>query len=718
MNDPLAFAICIGLLALAAGPGRSCSAEGFELESDELDLEEIVFECVDRAPKPALKAMATFAKGRKGYVVWESRRPSGTENYKYRIWKRNLDGTGLAMISGEPEVPLYAHLGPRISPDGRQVIFAGKDWNSYNDPQTRTVFNGCYVVPPLDVWIVDIDPKTLEPGKPREFRELRNRIGTAFEDHFFEWKNNRIVYVNLPNQRGIYEFDVTTGKIGRQALNGVPRQAILSPGGKHAISGGQIARIKPSADGPATPEQFKTLRPQGCQGRVSCLDNWVVWMHHGQGGKIRVLSRQNLQTGESSVVGGILDTLPRGHDYLYFPAFSRDMTILAVGGSDMHSHAFGDYEIFLFRLNPRTFEVTSKPVRYSFNERSMYKNVPANSGHVLDRWPDVWVSNPKFNGHPVVAATTSKDGKSGKLSGLSSKLLRREVDRLMRAKTFTAIFRTLEQLAADEQQPDKAAEAKRITAHLESWAADSLERARALEEPAPGEAINIYKDIKQKFRGRKNGTAAAERIAQLNNDEKFSREVAAWELLQSMLRLEKGLKIPKKGKPTCENRIFAKTNESRIKRIQDFFVHLQKDYPATRAMLEARSLVQRYAIKVPIPPPISTVVQVVVEATVTRTSEPPKLKDVAPYTEAFICTQYKVERVLTGELRAKRLVTMQLAMQEGELLPPARFRAGQAYILRIGPWSVQTHYHAHPASDDIEDLDADLYFIFSAEPVK
>ena len=227
------------------------------------------FKVVDRASKKAKTAMAAFARGRKGYVVWESRRPSGTDNLKYRIWKRDLDGTGLSIISGSADVANYAHLGPRVSPDGRHVVFAGKRWNSQYDRATRTIFNGCYATPPFDVWVVPIDTSTLKAGKPRELKEMRGRAGTSFEDHFFEWKDNETVYVSIPRQQGIFEVNIKTGRIGRQVVSGVRRQAILSPSGKILISGGQFAPTKPSGSGPAAAGTFKTLRPSGCQVRIS-----------------------------------------------------------------------------------------------------------------------------------------------------------------------------------------------------------------------------------------------------------------------------------------------------------------------------------------------------------------------------------------------------------------------------------------------------------------
>ena len=131
---------------LASSPGTTDHVQPFSLE--------------DGATPADVGRMRDLAAGRRGYVVWESRRPSGTLNLKYRVWKRNLDGSGLAMISGAPGEPNYAHLGPRISPDGRHVVFAGSRWNSARDPGTKTLWDDEYVAAPFDAWVIDVDPVT------------------------------------------------------------------------------------------------------------------------------------------------------------------------------------------------------------------------------------------------------------------------------------------------------------------------------------------------------------------------------------------------------------------------------------------------------------------------------------------------------------------------------------------------------------------------------
>jgi len=246
----------------------------------------------------------------------------------------------------------------------------------------------------------------------------------------------------------------------------------------------------------------------------------------------------------------------------------------------------------------------------------------------------------------------------------------------------------------------------------------ALKRAKEMEKPAPGDAMDLYEEVKQKFYVRESGKAAAAHVAELKNDRKFMEACEAWKIFQTMRKRVKSFKVPQGAKPTCEDKAFARTNAHIIKRIRNSFIRLQDTHPSSRAMFEARSLARRYAIDVPIAPPKSTIVTAAVRATVTRTSKPLTVEQVFPYTEVFICTEYKVEKLVSGDLYEKRIITKQLAMREAKYLPPARHKPGESYILELGPWSEQTHYHAHPAADDIDDPDAILYFVFSSERVE
>ena len=55
-------------------------------------------------------------------------------------------------------------------------------------------------------------------------------------------------------------------------------------------------------------------------------------------------------------------------------------------------------------------------------------------------------------------------------------------------------------------------------------------------------------------------------------------------------------------------------------------------------------------------------------------------------------------------------------MREGKKLPAGKYKKGETVTLDLGSWEDQIHYHSHPVSDDISDLDAKLYFVLCFNP--
>lgn len=554
----------------------------------------------DRASDEALAEMKQCAAGRKGYVVWESRRPSGSPALKYRIWKRNLDGSGLAMISGRPHVGGYSHLGPKISPDGRYVVFAGIRWKGGQDKQARTILGADYVAGPWDAWVVEIDPDTLKGGKPRELTELRGRVGGAGEDHFFEWKDAATIYVYIKERSAVHEVDVRTGRIGKLAAR-VHSEKIVSSGGKYIFrsqgGGAGYAPIVIGKDGKPTEGPF--FKTGGCQSNISSDDTLFLWASRpGQ------ISSLDLRNNHRRVLTLVEQTIPANYNYMYFPAIAQDMSYIAVGGGDEHSHSYADYEIFLVHWGRDKHRPLSAPVRYTFNDRAAYPGADPKAGHALDRWPSVWAHNPDF------------------------------------VKAAPALKVTMASNEADD------AGARNLLADLEKIVA-------AFENPAGAEA-------------------------------------------------------------NCDDPAFAAANDSGIHAFLAGFAALQDQYPNSRAMLDARSLALRYAVPVPPVQVASEKVLAKIRATVVRTSPVPKVKDIAPYTEALVCAEYEVNKVLSGEMSGDSLFAYKVAMSDGKILPAGKFKKGDTVTLDLGTWEDQHHYHSHPLSDDISDLDVEPYFVLRA----
>lgn len=663
----------------------------------------------NRATPAAMEAMKKCADDRKGYVVWESRRPSGTQTLKYRIWKRNLNGMGLAMISGQPERGDYSHIAPRVSPDGRYVVFAGRAWNGYKDPRVRTLYGGEYAAGPFDAWIVEMDTQTLEPIRVRELTELRGRVGGAGEDHIFEWKDTQTLYVLLQKKSAVYEVNVRTGKIGKKVVK-VEGEKTVGPGGEYVLcaqgGGAGYGRIVDDNPGPRV-KDFKKLG--GCQANISVDNDFVLWVHRP--GSMSIL---NIETCKRRVLNGIKGALPHGNNYIYFPALVRDMSYLVLAGGDMHSHAFADYEIFLVPWDKEANKRTGPPVRYSFNHRDAYKGVDKKAGHVMDRWPHAWAHNPRF----APPAERQEFRAADPLKELETDHLAGEIEKLREGPSLQGVYEALK--GYDSDNPEKVKEARRIVKHLDRWAGRALDHAREAETENPVRALELYGKVRRLYEGLPSGKAARQRMAELQEDEGFAGELKAWSRLEKLREVAGSFRVPDGAKASCEDSAFAAKNEAEIKRFREILSGLQKDYPNTRGMLEGRSLAQRYGVPVPAAEADKADVKATVIATITRISKPLKAEQVAPYTEALICTEYEVKKVIEGQIKKGRILTAQLAMSDGEQLLPASFKVGETYRLKLGDWDDQPHYHSHPMAQDIfnfENPDAKLHFILEATPV-
>ena len=634
----------------------------------------------DRAAASAIADLETFAEGREGYVVWESRRPSGTAQSKYRIWKRNLDGSGLEMISGAPEMADYAHQGPRISPDGRWVAFAGRAWNSTVDPDVQTLWGGAYVAPPFDVWVVPMDPVN-GAGTPRELTSLRGRAGGGGENRVLEWKDARTLHVTLPENNAIHEVDIHNDRIGRRVVSHLfaehkgaksHREAVLSPDGRTLFCAqGQgawyqrrdsVAEIKAPS--------IKSAHPLGgCQTFVVPDAPWLIWMG-GIGENLRAL---NLVSGVDHELA-IEARLPLGHKYFYFPAASRRGSLLVVGASDFHDHAQADYELFLFNMDTATCLPIGDPVRVTHNRYIDYANRGiydggGRRGRALDRWPDVFV--------------------------------------------------------ADESPQNVSHAAKRMPvrnafAGKAEWGHAVMQYALALEAFRPIEAMQRYDELVATFGEDSPGDAAQIRLkfhAESGSD--VAAEHSAWHQFEA-LRLR-------------ERDSVDFTPQKRAVWREELGVRLQQlaeRYPDSRAVLAFPGFLAEAGLGDASKGDAFTHD---VKVRVIAISKAPSLKDIAPYDEAFVTIQCEILRVKKGVLTAEDLFLGDrdldetasgalpamfgnvMAISGGKHLPAARWSVNDVVRLRAAPWKDFPFFHLHPLSDDIMDLTSPVWYV---APVK
>jgi hypothetical protein len=106
-----------------------------------------------------------------------------------------------------------------------------------------------------------------------------------------------------------------------------------------------------------------------------------------------------------------------------------------------------------------------------------------------------------------------------------------------------------------------------------------------------------------------------------------------------------------------------------------------------------------------------------VEAVLLKASKAPNPREIAPYKEAVASAQYEVKQVLNGRLDERRVLTMQMVIEKGQLLPSANLKPGATYRLKLGAWNKLPRYHSYPVSDDIMDFESPVFFVHSIEPV-
>jgi hypothetical protein len=297
----------------------------------------------------------------RGFVVWESNRTG-----QWRIWYRNLDGSGLRQLS--PEEKGRDHFAPHISPDGNHLAYL-----SY--PTPRNAYKsvpGDEAVPLHLLRIGDGSDRVLVPSA-RSYRGDRAVVWLG---------NSELIYID--GRGNTRQLDVESGE--EQQLTEEPHRKfgfLVNPTLTHATLG------SPPTFSLYDPEKRRIARRRaenGCQPYFSHDGRWGFWVE-SNGGPVR---RIDLITGAT---GKIIDRddprMPESHGYIYFPMLSSCQRLLAFGASrsrNEHDPFKADYDIFVGRVDPLSLELTDEPVRYSFDPGT-------------DRYPDVFLTGMELGHH-------------------------------------------------------------------------------------------------------------------------------------------------------------------------------------------------------------------------------------------------------------------------------------------------------------------------------
>jgi hypothetical protein len=320
----------------------------------------------------------------RGFLVWESNRTG-----RWRIWYRNLDGSGLRQLS--PEEEGRDHFAPHISPDGAQLAYLSYPigQNAY-----RSVPKGVLV--PLHLLrIGDGSDRVLVPSA-RSYRADRAVVWLG---------NHELIYID---GRGFtQQLEISSGEERQLTEKPHPKFGFLiNPTMTHATLG------RPPSFSLYDPERRSIAMRRaedGCEPYFSHDGRWGFWIERN-GGPVR---RIDLLTGATgNIIEGGDRRMPDDHGYIYFPMLSSCQRLLAFAASrsgEEHDHFRADYDVFVGQVDPLSLELVDEPIRYTFDPGT-------------DRFPDVFLSGMEFGHHrgeaPLsIALAVPEEGAGGGTRG-------------------------------------------------------------------------------------------------------------------------------------------------------------------------------------------------------------------------------------------------------------------------------------------------------------
>ncbi len=300
-----------------------------------------------RTPPPAGVALlaeevAHAAGLPQGFVVWSSNR-SGNHD----IWKMTLPGREITPLTTNQHTEYF----PRISPDGRQIVFARsqKPWVSQRNEEL------------WDVILLD-----LETGKEKLLAKNANAPTWSFDGKkvYFQRKVFSLVEIDVSSGKERILFSSGTGDVKQGA--GLQTPAYHPDKNKIAVTLRYAQRMTAIVDMDGKLKEIS----DGCQLTWSKDGEFLYYVDHG--GKMKnAFYLYDPKTGKSKKW---LD-LPGDYSHEYFPRLSNDEKYLVFAASkEGHEHDSADYEIFLWQVG--TADATA--TRLTFHTGN-------------DNWPDIYL---------------------------------------------------------------------------------------------------------------------------------------------------------------------------------------------------------------------------------------------------------------------------------------------------------------------------------------
>jgi hypothetical protein len=279
---------------------------------------------------------------------------------------------------------------------------------------------------------------------------------------------------------------------------------------------------------------------------------------------------------------------------------------------------------------------------------------------------------------------------AGPLAGLKLKRLRSVKTRLATAADYTPII--------NELSKDKSGEARMIVAALESHGRRLT--AKALRSDDPTQAQSRYREIATKFSGHPLGKRAAE----VMNSATFKREVRAWAVYLRLAELAGKLAPVKAVKARFAVRKFFEPNRPVLVQMVQLAGELTGAYAGTAAASRARPIIGKYALPSSTRQKGNRTLELI--ATIDETSIVPAYRQGHnTYTECLTQIIYRVDKVLRGEYKGKKILIVHWGMLKKKRTPAAKWKPGAKQRLLVDLFAAHKDLEKLDAATDANDFD-------------
>jgi hypothetical protein len=191
------------------------------------------------------------------------------------------------------------------------------------------------------------------------------------------------------------------------------------------------------------------------------------------------------------------------------------------------------------------------------------------------------------------------------------------------------------------------------------------------------EALPIYREIAAAYEGQEFGRLARARMTAPT----FLRELAAENMVAEIQNRVANLKPPREGEAIYNNPEFFNRNQAALVQLIGMVGALERDYMHTGARERVAKHLEKYQL-----PKVAEVgenVELEVEATITAVSSVPTYEQIVPYTAVLTWIEYRVDRLIKGELTDEKIMVVHWGMQDTKHTAAATWMPGLRQKLNL-----------------------------------